>query len=64
MMIWISEVKPAHILKVASRKATAKFCGKAFRQLFEYLLAIFGAVNSALLLFDDPPADLIIGVNL
>jgi hypothetical protein len=34
------------------------------QQLFECLLAIFCAVSSALLLFHDPPADLVIGVNL
>jgi hypothetical protein len=64
VLIGIGEVKAAHVLEVASRKATAKFCEEALCQLFEYLLAIFCTVSSALLLFHDPPADLVIGVNL
>jgi hypothetical protein len=64
MLIGIGEVKTAHILEVASRRAIAEFCGEAFCQLFEYLLAIFCTGGSALPLFHDPPADLVIGVNL
>jgi hypothetical protein len=34
-LIGKGEVKAAQLLRVASRKAIAKFCGEAFSQLFE-----------------------------